>query len=183
MADTDGDGLNDGAEATAGTNPLNADSDGDGLSDGAEIATHSTDPLDADSDGDEASDGAEITAGTDPNDADSTPGTLLVQPSFPTLLGNPSDVDVAPNQDEAGLSYREEHHPAGVLAQQQFPAETGTGSSLTRQAGLQARAKTPFSHGLTTVMADSTLLVAETVAWTNGGGDHFCARMDGYVPS
>ena len=116
VADTDGDGLDDGTEATAGTNPLNADSDGDGLSDGAEVATHSTDPLDADSDDDEAPDGAEIAAGTDPNDAESTPGTLLVQPSFPTLLGNPSDVGVVPNEDEPGLSYREEHHPAGVLA-------------------------------------------------------------------
>ena len=58
---------------THGTDPLLADSDGDGLSDGAEVNTHATDPLDSDSDDDGWSDGAEIAAGSDPNDPGSTP--------------------------------------------------------------------------------------------------------------
>ena len=67
LADTDGDGLTDGAEVnTHLTNPLLADTDGDGLSDGAEVNTHGTNPLLADTDGDNYSDGAEITAGTNP---------------------------------------------------------------------------------------------------------------------
>jgi hypothetical protein len=45
LADTDGDGPNDGAETTTHlSNPLLADSDGDGLSDGAEVNTQHTNP-------------------------------------------------------------------------------------------------------------------------------------------
>ena len=46
--DTDGDGLSDEDEVTAGTDPANPDSDGDGISDGAEVAagTDPTDPTD-----------------------------------------------------------------------------------------------------------------------------------------
>lgn len=43
--DTDGDGLDDVAELTRGTNPLDGDSDADGWDDGVESADH-TDPLD-----------------------------------------------------------------------------------------------------------------------------------------
>ena len=70
-ADADNDGATDLAEYAAGTNPIVADSDGDGLSDGAEIATHNTDPLKADSDGDGLNDGAEVNShGTNPLLAD-----------------------------------------------------------------------------------------------------------------
>ncbi len=44
MADTDGDGLNDGDEVTRTTNPLLADTDNDGINDGAEVAA-GTNPL------------------------------------------------------------------------------------------------------------------------------------------
>jgi hypothetical protein len=44
VADTDGDGLNDGQEAARGTNPLNRDTDGDGLPDGWEVQ-YSFNPL------------------------------------------------------------------------------------------------------------------------------------------
>ena len=74
LADTDGDGLTDGAEVnTHLTNPLVADTDSDGLSDGAEVNTHLTNPLLADTDGDTYSDGTEITAGTNPLNAASYP--------------------------------------------------------------------------------------------------------------
>ncbi len=72
-ADSDGDGLNDGAEVNQHkTNPLIADSDGDGLNDGAEVNQYKTDPLKADSDGDGLNDGAEVNQyKTDPLKADS----------------------------------------------------------------------------------------------------------------
>lgn len=57
LADTDGDGLNDGDEVKIhGTNPALADSDGDGLSDWEEINTLGTNPLAKDTDGDGISD-------------------------------------------------------------------------------------------------------------------------------
>ncbi|MFA5203822.1 MAG: PA14 domain-containing protein [Lentisphaeria bacterium] len=54
--DSDGDGLSDGDERLAGTDPRKADTDGDGLSDGEEVHTWQTDPLQGDTDGDALSD-------------------------------------------------------------------------------------------------------------------------------
>ena len=74
LADTDGDGLEDGAEVnTHGTTPTNADSDGDTLSDGDEVNTHGTNPALADTDEDGYADNEEIIEGTDPLDAASIP--------------------------------------------------------------------------------------------------------------
>lgn len=72
-ADTDGDGLNDGAETNQyKTNPLKADTDGDGLNDGPEVNQYKTDPFKADTDGDGLNDGAEVNQyKTDPLKADS----------------------------------------------------------------------------------------------------------------
>ena len=76
--DTDGDGLEDGAEVnTHGTDALNADTDGDGLEDGAEVNTHGTDALNADTDGDGLEDGDEVTLGADPLYEDSDFDGLL----------------------------------------------------------------------------------------------------------
>jgi len=69
--DTDGDGLNDAQELSAGTNPRAADTDGDGLSDTQELKgsafgtdttnpLRKTNPLRTDTDGDGLSDGQEI---------------------------------------------------------------------------------------------------------------------------
>jgi subtilisin family serine protease len=76
LVDRDGDGLTDAVEAGLGTNPLDADSDDDGLADGAEVDTHGTDPLDPDSDDDGFSDGAEVAAATNPNDPASFPAAV-----------------------------------------------------------------------------------------------------------
>ena len=64
--DTDGDGLGDSLETVLGTNPLDADSDDDGLTDGAEDANHNgaldsgeTNASHSDSDGDGIQDGTE----------------------------------------------------------------------------------------------------------------------------
>ena len=77
-ADSDFDGVADGAELAAGTDPLLADSaaavdtDGDGLLDSDEVA-FGTDLAIADSDGDGWLDGDEVSIGTDPLDAGSFP--------------------------------------------------------------------------------------------------------------
>ncbi len=64
-ADTDGDGLDDGAEVALGTLPTSADTDGDGLDDDVEIGL-GTNPLSADSDGDGLRDDWEVAHGLDP---------------------------------------------------------------------------------------------------------------------
>lgn len=89
LADTDGDGINDGVEAnrTAGgnpapTDPLKADTDGDGLNDKVETGTGTfvsatdtgTDPLLNDTDADTFGDYQEMVSGSNPNSASSVPG-------------------------------------------------------------------------------------------------------------
>jgi hypothetical protein len=74
-ADTDGDGLDDGAEIDRyGTDPLAADTDGDGLDDGPEVTRYGTDPLVADTDDDGLEDGPEVRA------TDVLPGADPLQP-------------------------------------------------------------------------------------------------------
>ena len=67
----DGDGLSNADELTNGTDPRDADSDNDGLTDGAEVNTYGTDPLDTDTDDDGFSDYVELASyGTDPTNPD-----------------------------------------------------------------------------------------------------------------
>jgi len=105
-ADSDEDGVNDGAELSrtvggvaAPTNPLDPDTDGDGLSDGVETGTGvfvsaadtGSNPLLADSDGDGFSDFIEVQEGSNPNVAQSTPALayppLAHRYGFDLLLG------------------------------------------------------------------------------------------------
>ena len=72
-ADSDGDGVGDGAEVANGMNPLNADSDGDGMPDGWEAANGLdalVDDAAGDADGDGVANGAEFGLGTNPQVAD-----------------------------------------------------------------------------------------------------------------
>jgi len=97
--DGDSDGLFDDEEDALGTDPGNADSDGDGLLDGAELeimcgpdGTSSPDPLNPDSDGDTLSDGFEVNInGSDPCNPDTDDDGLTddVDP-------NPTVPDVTP---------------------------------------------------------------------------------------
>ncbi len=77
-ADTDGDGLLDGADP---------DDDNDGLTDAQEDNLYNTDPLLADTDGDGFPDGAEVAQGSDPLLADiSSPG----DPGTGVVFGTPT---------------------------------------------------------------------------------------------
>lgn len=90
VADTDGDGVKDGAETNTrtwvsandtGTDPLNPDTDGDTLKDGAETNTGTfvndsntgSHPLRTDSDNDTWGDGGEVLLGSNPNLSSSIP--------------------------------------------------------------------------------------------------------------
>jgi hypothetical protein len=87
VVDSDNDALLDWVEDAAGTNAVDADTDADGLDDGAELGVHGTDPLLPDSDGDGLTDGEEIAGGTDPNDPfDPAPAVPATSPLVRTLL-------------------------------------------------------------------------------------------------
>ncbi|MED5584898.1 MAG: PA14 domain-containing protein, partial [Verrucomicrobiota bacterium] len=189
--DTDADGLEDGVETNTGsfvsvsdtgTDPLKADTDSDGLNDGAEVFTHDTNPHIADGDGDGFSDGVEVNAGTDPNNEDSVPGLVVVDLSFPPIIGGPGAGQDAyePNFEEPGLTFQESHYPVGVLQ------HNNTDQNYDRI--VVNPENWPATRSVTTVQpyADHGTGGFQTPSggnrpWTDGGGDHFAARINGYV--
>lgn len=87
-ADTDNDGLLDGAEiATHHTNPTGDDTDQDGLKDGAEVNTYYTNPLSADTDADLFADGLEVQLGSDPTTAAGVPANQARRADAAGILG------------------------------------------------------------------------------------------------
>jgi hypothetical protein len=76
-ADPDADGLGHFRELAAGSDPLVADTDGDGLLDGAEVDQYGTSPALADTDTDGLDDDSELRLGTDPLDPDSNDNGVL----------------------------------------------------------------------------------------------------------
>lgn len=99
--DPDSDGLNNLAELDAGTDPTVADTDGDGINDGSET---DTDPTVADTDKDGLNDGDELAAGTDPNNRDTDndglgDGFEVIKGTDPLVAdgggGNPFDLRAA----------------------------------------------------------------------------------------
>lgn len=77
VVDTDGDGLTNDEERTAGTDVSKPDTDNDLLGDREEVQVYGTDPLRADTDGDGFTDGQEVRSGYNPNG----PGKILEIPA------------------------------------------------------------------------------------------------------
>ena len=134
-ADTDGDGLSDGAELFVfHTDPLVADTDGDGISDGDEIKVYHTDPLNADTDGDGIKDGDELAGKT--VTVHLSNGTNLTY----TIPNNDVDGDgiinpLDPDDDNDGLLTKDEL--GGKLFAHHLGVQTNPYSSDTDGDGLE----------------------------------------------
>lgn len=93
--DPDEDGLTNLEEFELKTRPTLADTDRDGLLDGAEVNEYMTDPSNIDTDGDSRSDGREVAEGTDPLVADPPEIELLAyydfEGSYDDLSGSGND--------------------------------------------------------------------------------------------
>ncbi|WP_440988214.1 DUF7343 domain-containing protein [Haloarchaeobius baliensis] len=141
VADTDGDGLDDGDEVNVHeTDPTTPDTDGDGLDDGREVNDLDTDPNAADTDDDGLDDGREVTEGTDPTAADTDDdglddGEELARGADPTT----------PDTDGDGLDDGPEvnRHETNVTV-----ADTdGDGLDDGREVALGTNARDPDTDG------------------------------------
>ncbi|KAB1190684.1 MULTISPECIES: binary toxin-like calcium binding domain-containing protein [Haloferax] len=101
VADTDTDGLNDGAEVNRyETDPTSTDTDGDELSDGVEVNEHGSNPNEVDTDGDGLEDGVEVTTyASDPTTGDTDGDGLIDSEEVQKYQTNPTSADT----DEDGL--------------------------------------------------------------------------------
>jgi outer membrane protein OmpA-like peptidoglycan-associated protein len=110
IPDTDGDGLNDGAEVNKyKTDPLKPDTDGDGIKDGGEVLRFKTDPLKDDTDGDGLKDGVEVRQfKTDPLKTDTDDDGLNDGAEVYQFKTNPqkADTDGDGLKDGAEVNYR-----------------------------------------------------------------------------
>jgi predicted outer membrane repeat protein len=120
LADTDGDGLNDGAEKQAGTNPLAPDTDGDGIPDGWEVANGFDPKAAADAAADPDNDGLttlrEYQLGTNAKQSD-TDGDGMPDGWEHDNGLNPLTNDAAGDLDQDGISNLGEYQ-SGTLANQ-----------------------------------------------------------------
>ncbi|MEM7246798.1 MAG: hypothetical protein AAF533_15710 [Acidobacteriota bacterium] len=98
LADTDGDGLSNGAEAEAGSDPFDPDTDDDLLLDGEEtqagVDGFITDPIDRDTDDDGLLDSEEAAMGLDPSQADTDRDGIADGTELGLLTGQ-TDIDGA----------------------------------------------------------------------------------------
>ncbi|HUQ08752.1 MAG TPA: hypothetical protein VM146_00455 [Steroidobacteraceae bacterium] len=145
VADTDGDGLGDFAEAiTYLTNPTRADTDGDGLSDAAEINTHHSNPRDTDSDDDGYSDLVEVLYGGDPNDVSELPDPLTSYTQTfegtPNLNGWAMPSGTVPWALDGALARSGSNsYKSGAIANSQFSATRFRGFFAAGQLSFWAR--------------------------------------------
>ena len=122
-ADSDGDGLDDDDEITEGTDPNDADTDDDGLNDGDEVNTHFTDPLDPHTDADGCTDGDEVNKfGTDPLLATDSDSDLLFDCLEICYGTDPLDWDT--NDDIQGDGHEIYGNPAAGVPEGSDPLST-----------------------------------------------------------
>ena len=155
--DTDGDGLNDGAEIAAGTNPNKPDTDGDSVNDGDEVnGVPASNPLLVDSDADGAPDALERRVGTNP-----TSGA-----SVPTIFRGGIGIQFVSQSDRnAPLGTNE---TAGVVPQTRWN-HTLPIRNWTRPAGSKADLVTPLPYQV--VRSDGSVLSNFTFNWTGDASD------------
>ena len=151
LADTDSDGLNDGAETT--TNPLLSDTDGDSIKDGAETSSN---PLLIDSDNDGAPDAWELRVGTNPASATSFP------PPFTAAIGVKFSSENAPLNvltpyQVTGLVPQMNWNNTLVLSQWDAASIAGTTADITSpSAGVLKNSAGSSSLMTVTWAADAT---------------------------
>lgn len=152
--DTDGDGVDDGAEVSNGLDPLVAvfDPDKDGVPN-ADESLLGTDPLNPDTDKDGLNDGAEVLQNTDPLDAD-TDKDRLADGSEKAVKADPLD----PDTDDDGLNDGDEVRLGGD------PTKTDTDGD-TLNDGLEALMGTSPAHADTD--GDSLTDAEETQGMTD----------------
>jgi len=114
-SDTDGDGLDDGAEKVAGSDPQSDDTDGDGLSDLDEVARWGTSPTSVDTDHDARGAGAQPNVSPDPNLFDGAELRLEadpLDPDGPLVAGPEATSPLQGDTDGDGVwDYDEEKTP------------------------------------------------------------------------
>ncbi|NOS70458.1 MAG: DUF1800 family protein [Verrucomicrobia bacterium] len=156
-ADTDGDGLNDGAEFAAGTNPNKADTDGDSISDGDEVnGTPASNPLLTDSDTDGAPDSLERRVGTNPASA----------ASVPTVFRGGIGIHFVSQNDLNGILGTNE--TTGIIPQTRWN-DTMPIRGYTRPSGSKADILTPFTNQI--VRSDGVIVTNFTFNWTGDASD------------
>ncbi|MCB1125814.1 MAG: hypothetical protein KDM81_04920 [Verrucomicrobiae bacterium] len=156
--DGDGDLLINRDEFAEGTNPGAPDTDGDGLQDGAEIADHGSDPLLADTDADGLEDGPEVnTYGTDPTDPDSDNDGLSDGDEVNVYASNPLSRDTDADTFVDGLEVAQGTDPSNPASYPSNASLTATGILGVNDA-VDADAGTPrFHSGVAGALNDTDL--------------------------
>lgn len=178
--DTDGDGLQDGAEVNEyGTDPLNSDTDGDGLTDGEEVNSYNTDPKNNDSDGDGLTDGEEINEyHTNPN-ADDSDGDGLTDGEEVMEYGtDPAD----PDTDGDGISDGEEIERGTDPNDPNDPPQLGEDTFATihfefDQSDIESQAARKLTENVG-VLSEHTEVSVKVIGYTdNVGGAQYNLRL------
>ncbi|WP_423997617.1 hypothetical protein [Maribacter sp. IgM3_T14_3] len=193
VADTDGDGINDGQEVnTDGTDPLNdcfsiggtplgtSDCDGDGVINSADICEGFDDTLDNDADG--------VPDGCDQDDDDDgNPDTTDPNPTVATAVDDATTADVGVPKT-ANVLFNDDFIPGAGISLTDEGTGTATGTiSINPATGEITYTPTAAENNSTvtidykvcngTVCATATLEIT-TPACTDSDGDNICDALD-----